>query len=635
MKLLLPAFLERISAVARELTPTLCTSEKPVPVFASPTALRRDAEEVERMLPARPMSLLNRPLAVYTAFVSDAPLNPFSHVPNDDAPGSSSTGYPAPDFKGKGKQVEQSYSSPRSTPALWLPAPTSSRLSEGETRSPDLEDCASESSTSSDSVSWASTSTSPSIHRGRFSLEGRLLYISPTAYFTQRPVDYEWFSNLNPRIASFRPYCTEMSRIMWGHDKGTSADASGTWPRLHRRIAECHGYVMDASERLNTRTSTRLRKQIEPNAHVANFDHTRDRLSYRVLSALSLEIASMPTTSANEDLYYKVSAPTLFATSFEPTPASSSEPTHASEPMHNLTSNLSHSLPELLDAEDVASDSSDGSNISLDEAYHFQDTIYREHAHLHPLPPVTHLLHDDPVLGPLKRFSPGRRATPNTSETEEPAAKRLKVTASTNSADTEPLVDCMDWVREAFGEDYMRISRLREFLSDLRWMRIKVGRLISRILVVLECLGYEHRFLEIFLPDDPAYQADSAREAFELEFLTNYDGSFRRNVYHRNAILHDTESNFLHAANIFFRELGAWPLAYSIKEFLHLEFQYHHDVELLLRHGHLFNHGNYDTHDPETLNDWLAEMEEDYSTTESPPLPEEDDAMGSASTQSA
>ncbi|KAJ7234821.1 hypothetical protein C8J57DRAFT_1574533 [Mycena rebaudengoi] len=116
----------------------------------------------------------------------------------------------------------------------------------------------------------------------------------------------------------------------------------------------------------------------------------------------------------------------------------------------------------------------------------------------------------------------------------------------------------------------------------------------------------------------------------KLEFLY-LDGTFRTNSYHHNAILHDAEANFLHTANILFRDLEHWPLAYSIKELLHIKFKHHHDVEQLLRQGHLLNYRNYNSTDPESLESRLEEM--DIAFPRSPLTPIDEDTFDEDMTQ--
>jgi hypothetical protein len=231
--------------------------------------------------------------------------------------------------------------------------------------------------------------------------------------------------------------------------------------------------------------------------------------------------------------------------------------------------------------------------MKLAESFTFDDILFREHARINPLDPVTRTI--DP------RFPFGRRASPETSDSEEPDAKRLKVAAPTPVADA-----C------TAAADLMRVLTHAPILADLRYMRMEVGWLLERLIAIMEMQQLEARFLKIFLPEDATYSALGTREALELERLTNPDGLFRRNFYHHNAILHDFECNFFQAAAILFRERENWAMAYSLEELLHTRFNEDLAISRLLRGGHLLNLTDFATADPETLTGCLAELEEDY-----------------------
>jgi hypothetical protein len=257
--------------------------------------------------------------------------------------------------------------------------------------------------------------------------------------------------------------------------------------------------------------------------------------------------------------------------------------------MTDSPTSTTHSLPD----EDARSTHNSGA-LTLSDSFTFEDVLFREHAHANPLDPVTCVV--DP------RFPFGRGATPETSNSEEPDAKRLKLAASTPVADA-----C------TAATDLMCVLAHAPILPDLQHMRVEVEWLLQRIIAVMEALGLESRFLEIFLPTDTTYTALSSHEALDIERTTNPDGLFRRNYYHHNAILHDAECNFLQATAILFREHENWAVAYSLKELLHVRFNKDLVVARLLRGGHLLNVVGLATTDPKTLADRLIEMDADYS----------------------
>jgi hypothetical protein len=256
-----------------------------------------------------------------------------------------------------------------------------------------------------------------------------------------------------------------------------------------------------------------------------------------------------------------------------------------------MTGSPSLTAQPLLD-DDSCSTHGSGTTL-LAESFTFEDVLFREHARINPLDPVTRII--DP------RFPFGRRASPETSDSEEPDAKRIKIAAPTPVADA-----C------TAATELMRVLTHAPILADLRYMRMEIGWLLEQLIAIMEMLQLESRFLEIFLPDDAAYSAFSAREALELERITNPDSLFRRSFYHHNAILHDAECNFLQASAILFRERRNWAMAYSLEELLHTQFNEDFAISRLLCGGHLLNIADLATADPKTLASRLAELEEDY-----------------------
>ncbi|KAJ7265263.1 hypothetical protein C8J57DRAFT_1622388 [Mycena rebaudengoi] len=611
----LPPVLHHLSAAAQDLMSRPCS---PVPRAASPhaSALMKslDEEEVERMLPPRPMSVYRNP-AVYSVLIPEAPVNPHIYQPDECAPTLYSIN--PKDFD---------HAKPMTSAPLRITIPPSATRASSRAASPasqprsddDMDDSDStdyvpeemmsdisdEWHSGTSSITSLSSNSVSSARRVQISAEGEFYVHHGRKLGIKRATELIWFKKTAPPFSSFRPDFTPLGRVVYGREKDVPVNASATWSKSERTIVEGIGYVMDASERLLSWCSTRLRKRIWPNNHVSALDHTWDQMSYQVLSALSLDVSSMPTSTSEPQLSMHPPSPTL-----APISAHSLRPSASSR-----------SLPDLIDAALETSSISDTAldESALEDAYSFQDAIYREHARRHPLDPVGRVPLPETGFYDPNRYQHGRRASPSTSDTKEPAAKRLKVALPDSSSSS-------DMVHDPFHDDYTCVLQHTKYLADMRWMRIEVRWLIDRIIAVLEQQGLERKFLDIFLPADKAYTADSIREAFELEFLTNLDGTFRTNSYHHNAILHDAEANFLHTANILFRDLEHWPLAYSIEELLHIKFKHHHDVEQLLRQGHLLNYRNYNSTDPESLESRLEEV--DIAFPRSPLTPINEDTF--------
>ncbi|KAJ7204874.1 hypothetical protein C8J57DRAFT_1542027 [Mycena rebaudengoi] len=185
--------------------------------------------------------------------------------------------------------------------------------------------------------------------------------------------------DINPPITSYRPMRNEHGRILYGRTKGAPADALARleeWPIAERIEHECTGFGMVMSLHLIIRASTLPSTLYRPSTWMRR----HSRRSDPALSTFTSYVwIAYPHRSAQ-------------------------------------------SLPD----DDARSMRSSGP-MKLAESFTFDDILFREHARINPLDPVTRTI--DP------RFPFGRRASPETSDSEEPDAKRLKVAAPTPVAD--------------------------------------------------------------------------------------------------------------------------------------------------------------------------------------------------------
>ncbi|KAJ7233372.1 hypothetical protein C8J57DRAFT_1532505 [Mycena rebaudengoi] len=575
--------LDRLADVARELISL--TSSLPLRVTHAASAQHAlEDEEDARFRPERPMSALQNPV-VFTAFIPDAPINPFLPVDEEK----SSLLFHIEGTNGESSKLNakpDSWTLASYPPPSTLPWPamdtTSDRVNDiAERNMADAYDKESLSSTDTDSdLSMLSDE--------HMSLEGVLFLTSLIEPQTERPSEIAMKMEINPFICSYRPMRTIHGRIVFGHSKGSSPDALTNipeWPITERVIQECTGFIMEISERILTCGYFRLGDEhLAPNSHIAGLNYTREHLTFQALAGLNLDTPQPLTSISDPNLS---TSPSM---TDPPTLRSISDPNLSTLPsMTDSPTLTAQALPD----DDAHSTQNSSEFMALTESFSFQDVLFQEHAHANLLDPVTRLT--------VPRFPHGRCASPETSDSEELNAKRLKLATPTPVADA-----C------TAAADLMHVLAHAPILPNLRHMRIEVEWLLERILTVLETLQMEARFLEIFFPDDSVYMPLGAREALAHERATNPDGLFQRNYYHHNAILHDVECNFLQATAILFREQENWAIAYSLEELLNVRFNEGLAIARLLRSGHLLNLNGLVTTDPDSLANRLAEVDVDY-----------------------
>ncbi|KAJ7193991.1 hypothetical protein C8J57DRAFT_1651775 [Mycena rebaudengoi] len=360
-----------------------------------------------------------------------------------------------------------------------------------------------------------------------------------------------------PSLMSFRPLRTAHGLIIYDRAKGDQADYGhpqlGEWPIAARRMAE-----------------------IKVGGAITRITFTRVPSTFPAPLFLHSPTHNTPP-------------PSLEQLTFDSSSTSSSMP--ALMPPS--------SSPELVD-QDMDSDDSDSSDASsFYSLTRVDNAIHRRHDSIFPLAPVgrnplpaNHMILSPGMTRPHKYIS--------NDDGDEPAPKRQKIEDS-----------LQELMQADFDAGMLVADKWEDDIAEMMWLRVDTKLMVFRYTAVIEALGLRDRFRSIYFPFPESFPIREVYELFLADLTANHDGTFQRNAYHRNGLLHDAEANFLQAAAILFRETRAWELAQDCERILGMEFKDDAEVVKLFRAGFFCNKGIYDEDDPQSLGERLREIDAD------------------------
>ncbi|KAJ7441074.1 hypothetical protein FB451DRAFT_1414809 [Mycena latifolia] len=367
------------------------------------------------------------------------------------------------------------------------------------------------------------------------------------------------------------------------------------WPRAQRERSEAIGYALEFPDRFVLFSRVKLGKRLFPNLQLQRFRHTDRRLR--------LESAQRARRHPIAPHYDQRLPPDEYPDARRHPRLPDCDPELPEFILNDLgddsDTDSEASLPDELPVELV--NVNDITDISF-PFLRFYARLQAEHAMRTTLTPVSR----------SSRYTPSLVVTPPMPmdylhPNELPVPKRRKTLAH-----EIPLAQRV--VRaEAFNAT---LRYWHEHVEELQSMRSDIAFTIQRLIEVIEWLGLQTEFRRIFFPFEESFPITTVFQMYAMERMNNPDGFFRRNPYHLNSILHDSECNFLHACAILFRQTGDYELAYTIEEVVSTRFRDDTGVMHLLREGFIdchyeitaafFNDGYG------RITDRLAEVAEDY-----------------------
>ncbi|KAJ7293035.1 hypothetical protein C8J57DRAFT_14089 [Mycena rebaudengoi] len=383
-----------------------------------------------------------------------------------------------------------------------------------------------------------------------------------------------------PSLMSFRPLRTAHGLIIYDRAKGDQADYGhpqlGEWPIAARRMAEIKGWGRDYPHHIYARAQVRLGHRLK----IAAYNRIGD--PYRRPSTFPAPLFLHSPT-------HNTPPPSLEQLTFDSSSTSSSMP--ALMPPSPS--------PELVD-QDMDSDDSDSSDASsFYSLTRVDNAIHRRHDSIFPLAPVgrnplpaNHMILSPGMTRPHKYIS--------NDDGDEPAPKRQKIEDS-----------LQELMQADFDAGMLVADKWEDDIAEMMWLRVDTKLMVFRYTAVIEALGLRDRFRSIYFPFPESFPIQEVYELFLADLTANHDGTFQRNAYHRNGLLHDAEANFLQAAAILFRETRAWELAQDCERILGMEFKDDAEVVKLFRAGFFCNKGIYDEDDPQSLGERLREIDAD------------------------
>ncbi|KAJ7456530.1 hypothetical protein FB451DRAFT_1407227 [Mycena latifolia] len=225
-------------------------------------------------------------------------------------------------------------------------------------------------------------------------------------------------------------------------------------------------------------------------------------------------------------------------------------------------------LPEFIlddlgdDASDTDSDMSlpdelAGASESSASYLRYYENVEKEHAYRTTLAPITRTPRHSPTSMSVSPMLPDSAIADGM-----PAPKRQK----TRDTSLTRRVLCAEALNAT-------LQHWEPHMEHLQYIRSDVAFTIQRIIEVIQWLGLAGDFRHIFFPFTESFPISTVFQIYAMERMHNPDGFFRRNPYHLNSLLHDSECNFLQACAILFRQTGDYELAYAVEELLSTSFR--------------------------------------------------------------
>ncbi|KAJ7255319.1 hypothetical protein C8J57DRAFT_1656188 [Mycena rebaudengoi] len=381
-----------------------------------------------------------------------------------------------------------------------------------------------------------------------------------------------------PPLMSHRPLRTALGLVVYNRELGDTVDYGeerlGKWPIALRKIAEIKGWGRDFPWHVYARSQTRLGHRLRFNTY-DRIDDWDNGSPQPVHTTLPLITHQTPPSSPTQLSYVSRStSPTM-------------------PPLAPLSPDHDKGLADCF----MDSDSDSSNTSSYYSITRVDNAIQRRRP---PLAPVGRIPFPPNYMVLSPEMARPRLRNPD-SDCDEPAPKRQKIESS-----------LQDLMQAEYTSGMLIADKWENDLDEMTWLRIDIKLMLFRYTAVIEALGLRDRFRAIYFPFPETFPIHEVYELFLADLTANHDGTFQRNSYHRNAILHDAEANFLQAAAILFRESRIWELALDCERILGLEFRDDAEVVKLFRAGFFSKTANHEENDPQSLGDRLREVDADY-----------------------